>query len=154
MKKIILFYFLFSCFVASSFAAEKKQETRYVNVQNAEVKEKSSSFSKVLIVLNYADSVSLIEDNGKWAKISINGQQGFINSSSLTKRKIRSSGFSASASELSLAGKGFNEEIEKSYKKSSNTDFTEVDKMETIIIDDKKLLRFIYGGKLNDGQEE
>lgn len=154
MKKIIVFGIILSTVFMLSFAAEKK-EVRYVNVQQSELKEKASNFGKTVQSLEYAQPVTLIEDNGKWAKISLeNGTQGYVNSASLTKRKIRSSGFSASASELALAGKGFNVEIENTYKQSGNVDFDSVDDMESFRIKNNELLSFLKEGNLNEGAGE
>lgn len=155
MKKIISILIILSFVIPVFFAAENKQENRYVNVQKLELKEKPSNFGKEIKTLNYADHVIVIKENGKWTNISLeDGTTGYVTTSSLTKRKIRASGFTASASELSLAGKGFNDEIENSYKQSGEGDFDSVDDMEKLTITNQELLSFIRDGKLNDGDNE
>ena len=73
---------------------------------------------------------------GKWTQVKSGSSTGWIASSSLTKKKITasSSKANASAKEISLAGKGFTQEIENSYKNSSGTDYASVDKIETITV--------------------
>lgn len=149
MKKSILLMLVLFCVCISATFAKPKEKKMYVNVQNASLKSGTSFFAKTLMQLKYGQEVLLInDDNEKWSVIKIDEQEGFINSGSLTKRKIKTSNFSASADELALAGKGFNEEIENSFKKNSKVNYVEVDKMENKEVDSENLFEFIKEGNL------
>jgi hypothetical protein len=55
---------------------------------------------------------------------------------------------SADTHELSLAGKGFSAEIEDEYKKNTDIDYTVVDAVEKITVDDTSEYNFIRDGGL------
>ena len=72
-------------------------------------------------------------------------------SSSLSVRRILAAGTGASATELSLAGKGFSAAIEIEYRKNGLS-YSIVDFMENIIIAPEELLVFITEGRLAKGE--
>jgi hypothetical protein len=77
-----------------------------------------------------------------------------MKSAGLTARRIVAGGTttSASASELALAGKGFNEAVEKSYQEESKLDYTLVDMMETQEVSEDDLYSFLVEGHLITGE--
>jgi len=54
----------------------------------------------------------------------------------------------ASTGEVALAGKGFNESVEKEYKSEGKVDYTWVDRMEQIVVSPDQLAAFINQGGL------
>ena len=94
-----------------------------------------------------------MEEKGKWAKVRLNIDYsiiGWINTSSLTKKKIVSTSnrVSASTEELALAGKGFNAEIESEYKKSDIVNYDAVDKLEKNMVSFTLVMDFMKSGML------
>jgi hypothetical protein len=79
---------------------------------------------------------------------------GFIHASAVTERKVKvgsadSVGSSASAEEVTLAGKGFNAQVEKSYgDKNSGANFTAVNAMERRSVAEPDLFAFLRSGGL------
>ena len=79
---------------------------------------------------------------------------GYIHSSAVTERKVRlgsadSVGGSASAEEVTLAGKGFNAQVEKSYgDKNAAANFPAVDAMERRSVGEAVLFDFLRAGGL------
>lgn len=79
---------------------------------------------------------------------------GYIHQSAVTAKKVRlnageSVGGSATAEEVTLAGKGFNAQVEKSYKgKNSEANFSAVDSMERRAVGEGALLDFLRAGGL------
>jgi hypothetical protein len=69
----------------------------------------------------------------------------------LSVRRILASGSGATASELSLAGKGFSPELEAEYRKGG-LDYSIVDAMENTVIGKEELFEFISEGRLAWGQ--
>jgi hypothetical protein len=83
---------------------------------------------------------------------------GYIHSSAVTERKVRlgsadSVGGSASAEEVTLAGKGFNAQVEKSYgaKNGSAVNFAAVNTMERRSVPEGELFDFLRAGGLLEG---
>ena len=69
--------------------------------------------------------------------------------SALTARRILQGTGAASASEIALAGKGFDVRFASASNPAGNLNFTEVDRMEQIIVSTDELRKFITDGRLN-----
>ena len=87
-----------------------------------------------------------------WYKVSA-PLAGYLHASAVTAKKVRLSAgdaveSSASAEEVTLAGKGFNAQVEKSYAKSADADFAGVDKMERRSVPEPEVLEFLRAGGL------
>ena len=84
---------------------------------------------------------------------------GYLHSSAVTERKVKlgssdSVGGSASAEEVTLAGKGFNAQVEKSYgaKNGAAVNFAAVNAMERRSVDELSLFDFLRaGGLMSEG---
>ena len=50
---------------------------------------------------------------------------------------------------MALAGKGFNESVEKEYKAEGNVDYTWVERMQQIVVSPDQLAAFINQGGLS-----
>jgi len=150
MKRILLFLtmLLLTCVFVFSQA---NQTMRYVAVQSAPLKESTAFFAKDLGSLSLGDAVTLVREEGKWTQVRTGAIIGWVLSSSLSVRRITSSGTNALASELALAGKGFSPELEMEYRKSG-LDYSIVDIMENTVIGTDELLKFISEGRLARGQ--
>ena len=90
-------------------------------------------------------------DNG-WYKVD-GKLDGYIHASAVTAKKVKVSGDSvgggASAEEVTLAGKGFNAQVEKSYgAKNGAADFSGVNAMERREISEAAVLEFMRSGGL------
>ncbi|OJF77278.1 MAG: hypothetical protein BKP49_02075 [Treponema sp. CETP13] len=150
-KKIILFIFFLNTLNVLLAASPDK---RWVSVEKTKVKENTGWFSKVTDTLFYGDEVLVLSEKGKWNKVSLvvdDSVSGWIPSASLTTKKItttNSTRVSADAQELSLAGKGFTEEIENAYGEQNSVDYNKVDEIEQISVDDTDLYTFLINGNL------
>jgi hypothetical protein len=60
----------------------------------------------------------------------------------------------ANSDELALAGKGFNKQVEEQYKKETRLDYSQVDKMEKIVVPQQYVQEFIQVGRLAKGGEQ
>jgi hypothetical protein len=129
----------------------------YVTAKTVGVKKSTAFFADTLGTLSYGDPVSVLRENGKWVQIkSVEPPEisGWVAAASLTtKRIIASAGkTSASANEIALAGKGFNQEVENAYKQSGALDYSAIDAMEAIQIPNGQLLSFLREGHLALGE--
>ena len=150
MRRVLLFiviYFL----TCSSVFSQADGIRRYVAVHKAPLKESASFFANDLGTLSLGDTVTLVREGGKWTQVRAGAITGWVLSSSLSVRRIISSGSNAVATEIALAGKGFSLELETEYRKSG-LDYSIVDMMENTLIGAEELLEFISEGHLARGQ--
>ena len=125
-----------------------------VEVKKAEVRSSSSYLSPVVATLEYGTRVEVLSQSGAWRQVGKPGQGpiGWLNSSALTKKKIvlsageaRQTG--ADSSEMSLAGKGFNSDVEKQFKAThGDIDFTWVDRMIKMTVTPAMMQEFLKEG--------
>ena len=150
---ISLLLICLACFAA--FAAAKKYMS--VQVREGMVRTTPSFLGKVVGELSYGDRVAVSEEKNKWAKVEMSGKgrKGWMHLSALTiKKVVLNPGAddveeAASSNEIALAGKGFSEEVEKSYKaKNKQLNYKEVDKMEKIAVSQAKIKNFLKEGGL------
>ncbi len=112
--------------------------------------------SAVKSKLSYGDQLEVVSRDGDWFKVRYKNIKGCIHKSAVTDQKVSLSGVktskssSASEEEVALAGKGFNPQVEDSYKrKHSELDFTKVDRIEKFKIPEDELIIFIKNGGLD-----
>jgi Zn-dependent protease with chaperone function len=149
MKTKILFILMI--FVCTFAFSQTDRSTRYISVQSAPLKDSAGHFAKDLRTLSLGDAVNLVSENGKWSQVRAGNTTGWVASSSLsTRRVVASSSNNASASEIALAGKGFNAASENEFRRSG-LDFSTVDAMERITVPSNDLQRFVNDGRLNAG---
>jgi len=132
-------------------------KTMSVQVKKCQLRNKPSFLGKILVNLNYADRVTVKKEQDDWFKVQPenNATSGWVHVSALSTKKIvlakgsKDVTSAASSDELALAGKGFNKEVENNYKKKNKAaDFAWVDKMETFIIPQNEIQRFLAEGGL------
>jgi uncharacterized protein YgiM (DUF1202 family) len=128
----------------------------HVQVQSAQLRETASFLARPVGTIAYGTEVTVTQTHGDWRQVSAQGTlEGWLHQSALSKKKIamRSSsqevGMGADSSELALAGKGFNAQVEADFKaKNEHIDFTWVDKMETFTVPRSELTRFLAEGQI------
>jgi len=101
--------------------------------------------------------VTVAKEEDEWYEVVPVKKQGrgWVHVSALSAKEIilkpgsKDIQNAASSDELALAGKGFNEEVEKDFKKKNkNANFTWVDKMEKIVISTHEMQGFLKDGGL------
>ncbi len=144
------------------FAADPLPE-RSVIVKETQVRDKPSYAGKILGKLVYTDRVQVLEmpAGSSWAKVRLAAKklEGWVHLSALAKdeKPVVKAGSTdvatgASGSEVALAGKGFNPEVEAEYKKDPTLNYTAVDEMEKYAVPAAALSAFIaQGGILLEG---
>jgi hypothetical protein len=155
MKKFIVFFCLFVLFAAFAAAQVARGGTLYVAIKKADLKDSTGFAAKINGSLNYGDRVTVLQVSGNNVEVrsaSNPSISGWTATGNLTPRQITaSSSASASAQEVALAGKGFNQEVEDSYKKTGNYNYADVDRVEAISVSDAELIRFLEEGRLSMG---
>lgn len=151
-----------ACLVLASVAAFAADVTRMnVQVQETKIRATPSALGKIVGSLVYGDRVTILDQPAgspaSWRKVSVPGKglQGWVSLSALTDKPIKLQAGSenvqtgASSGEVALAGKGFNEEVEKQYRADGNFDYTIVDRMEGYNPTDDQVAAFLQKGGLN-----
>jgi uncharacterized protein YgiM (DUF1202 family) len=139
-------------FTALAFAAA----TMSVQVRETQLRATPDYFGKIIGKAAYGDQVTVEETKDGWKKVRLkkDGLTGWLNSSALSSKEIKMTAGrnvkeAASASELQLAGKGFNPEVEKEFKnRNKDISFQWVDKMEQIKISEAEKEKFAREGDL------
>jgi hypothetical protein len=156
MKKILILLCLVSFVTGFAAAQILAGGTLYVSVKTLTLKSGTGFFASSKGTLNYGDRVTVIRINGKFAEIrsaansSLNGWTAIANLS--TKQIVSGSSSTASAREVALAGKGFSQEVENSYKdQKNNLNYADVDRTEAITVREEDLKKFLEEGRLNMG---
>jgi len=161
MRKIVVVFCLCVCVAAALPAQAIKGGTMYVTAKSVELKSSTEFFASVSGTLQYGAAVTVLQINGKWAEVrstsgsSVTGWTPVANLSA--KRIIAGSGGAtggATASEVALAGKGFNQEIENAYKAGGKLNYADVDEIEKKnVVTNPELKKFIEEGRLFKGDD-
>jgi len=132
---------------------------RSVIVKETPVRDKASFTGRILGKLVYTDRVQIVEmpAGASWVKVRLAARklEGWVHVSALAKdeKPVVKAGSEnvaagASGSEVALAGKGFNPEVEAEYKKNPSLDYAAVDAMEAYTVQPAALSAFITQGGL------
>ncbi len=155
MKTPFLILMLITATAATAFAVGRTLMS--VQVRTGHVRSTPSFLGKVVGSLAYGDRVATYERQGPWSQVDLpgSGSKGWMHVSALTKKRIvinpdaADVERAASGSELALAGKGFNNEVEKKYRaKHTDVDYAWVDRMEKMVVSPKNIKRFVQDGGL------
>ena len=144
-------------FIAASVvqAQASKGGTMYVAAKTIELKSSAGFFASAKGTLAYGAAVTVLQINGNWAEVrsaansSLSGWTAVSNLSA--KRIVSGAATGATASEVALAGKGFNQEVENTYKANGRLNYADVDRTEAQNVSRKELQDFIAAGHLFQG---
>ncbi len=143
------------------YAIEQKMMS--IQVRDGVVRSSPSFLGKIVTQLPYGERVTVQASKGAWYLINKpeKSTDGWMHSSALSTNKIiLKPGASdvqqaASSDEITLAGKGFNQQVENDFKsRNPQIDFTWVNKMEKITISQNQIMAFIKEGQLTPKGEE
>ena len=155
MKKIFVLFALFLLVSGALFAQISKGGTAWVSTKSAELKSSTGFFGSAKGALELGTEVTVLDVSGNYAEVRSKANSslsGWTAISNLSTRRITSSGTTASATEVALAGKGFNQEIEDAYKTEGSLNYADVDKTEAITVSRDELYTFVTEGRLFTGE--
>ena len=127
-----------------------------VATREAAVRTRPGVFATKLVTLGYGDQVAVTGSRRAWYEVRLgDGRTGWMQKTTLTSEKLqlragdREVSTTASENELTLAGKGFNNEVEQEFRqRNRELDYTWVDRMETFSLSDRELQQFLVSGQL------
>ena len=130
----------------------KAENVRVLSSVNA-IREECRFFSPVKARVNYNDEVNVINKKGDWNWVSFLDEEGCIHNSAITERKVTLTNLDVSSdqivshNEISLAGKGFFQEL---YMFTNpNAKFGTLEAIESFEVTDEQLEAFAKEGSLN-----
>lgn len=125
-----------------------------ITKENA-IRQNCKFFAPVKVQVRYNDKLEVLSTEGDWYRVKYGSYTGCIHKTAVEKREASSPGLfsrkssGVSESEAALAGKGFNPQVEASYKsKHPEMKFYLVDSIERYIVPDKDVAIFIADGGL------
>jgi len=151
---IISILIIFTGFAA--FAIQQKMMS--IQVKKSAIRSSPSFLGKIVDQLKYGDRVAVRNTKGSWYFINrLSGKTGgWMHSSALSNKKIvLNPGTSdveqdASSDEITLAGKGFNKQVENDFKsKNPQVDFKWINRMEEMTVSQNQIQVFISKGQLS-----
>jgi len=155
MKRLLILLVLALLVSGALFAQIKSGSAAWVSAKKADIKSSTGFFAGTRGSLELGAEVMVLQVKGNSAEVrsAANASlSGWIAVSNLSARRIVSSGTSASATEVALAAKGFNQEVEDAYKSKGELNFADVDKTEAITVSRDDLYIFVTEGRLNTGE--
>ncbi len=134
-------------------------DTFVVKVRSTALRSGPQFFASTVVTLKAGDGLVQVSRQNDWIQVkNAAGQTGWIHQSAVETKKIdilawgKGTKTQATASEVAMAAKGFNKQIEDSYKaKNKNISFVWVDKMALITVSKADLQVFLKQGKLVAG---
>lgn len=127
-----------------------------VIVRENAIREQCRFFAPVKAKIRYNDLLTILSKSGDWYKVSFKGVKGCVHKSAIEEKSFKlgggfASGGGPSKDEVSLAGKGFNPQVEASYKGSHpDLDFRSVDAIEHYQVGSDALTEFLKNGGLSE----
>jgi hypothetical protein len=133
-------------------------ETLIVKVQSTSLRANPKFYATALLTLGAGERIEKISGQEGWLQVRTSkGAVGWIHSSAVQVQKFdlmamdKGLKTQASASEVALAGKGFNKQVEESYRaKHGEVSFVWVDKMLLVKIPASQVEEFMRRGKLGE----
>lgn len=152
-KKAIFFLIFLMIFVGFLLA-----ETLMVKVQTTYIRKEPKFYASTIKMLKAGDAMEKVSEEEGWFKVLLpDGTEGWIHSSAVEKKSFSLLAINktlkkdASADEVALASKGFNKQVEQTYReRNKEADFSGVDRMEKIKIDLEQIKKFLQEGKLGE----
>lgn len=143
---MILFIFVATAALADTVTVITKDNT---------IREYAKFFAPVKANVKYNDRLETIATEGDWYKVRYGSLVGYIHKSAVEKRaaaqpaSYQRRGPAVSESEAALAGKGFNPQVEASYKKQHpEMKYSLVDSIERYPVPEREVAAFLTTGGL------
>jgi len=153
--KIKVLAMLLAIWAGSAFAASMS-----VQVRNCKVRATPSQLGATVATVDYGAVVQAGAVQKGWYPVTTaDGKTGWVHESALSKKPIAmragtsDAATGVSSDEVSLAGKGFNEQVEAKLRKEGKLDYTWVDRMAAYNVSSDQLMKFRLQGHLPGGAQ-
>lgn len=158
----VIFTFLLLALAALSSVAQESGQSLAVSVREGQLRSAPGFLSGIEAIVRYGESLTILERSGEWlrARRDSDESEGWIHSSALAPpEELNLTGEQRTAGEttsreVALAGRGFNEQVEREYQEQQELDFGPVTAMEELILPTTDLAAFLdqIGAALQEAQ--
>jgi len=156
LKKKTPLVIVLACLIA--VAVLLAAETFIVKVKTTALRSSPKFYASAVTDIKAGDRLEQVSMQGDWVQVkTASGATGWIHKSALEPKQFnllasnKNLKTQATADEVALASKGFNKQVEDSYRaKNKNISFVWVDKMLLIKIPLNQEINFLKDGKLAD----
>ena len=131
----------------------QSETVKVLSASNA-IRKECRFFAPTVAKVNYNDELKVLEDRGDWQWVEFYGVQGCIHNSAIKERKVALTDINVSNNagpvshnEVTLAGKGFFEELYEF--NNPDVKFGTLDSIESFVVTDEQLKEFAHDGKLH-----
>ncbi len=148
--------------VAVATAALAGEATVTVKVKQLALRADRQFYAPTVAQVHQKDQLVVVGQQADWLKVTVRGKTGWVHRSGVVSADAAETGGGplsffgggdrgkVTQQEVALAGKGFNDKVERAYKqKNPQLDFSAVDRMERLGIKDENLLVFVREGRLH-----
>ncbi len=133
-------------------------QTLIVKVQTTALRSEPKFYAPVITTLKAGTQLTQLQAQGDWLKVQVaGGQTGWVHKSAVETKKFNlmaaggGAKTQASAGEVALAAKGFNKQVEDSYKaRHGEANFAAVDAMLKVKATPAEVEAFLKRGKLGE----
>ena len=152
------FLILLTFFATFSVQIECFADTMSVQVKKSSLRDRPSFLGKMVGKVTYGQELEVIEKKSTWLKVRSEDVTGWLHPSALTSKKIylqsgeKDVSRTAGTGEMALAGKGFNEEVEKEFRKDTELNYEAVDQIESYEVSNHDKFYFIRDGGLSGAE--
>jgi len=142
--------------VLAVFVAVLLAETLVVKVRTTNLKKEPVFYAANVATLRAGTQMEKVGEKQGWYQVrTLKGQVGWVHSSAVQGKKLSllptQTKTGATAQEVSLAGKGFNKQVEDKHKAGNpSLNYAAVDMMLTIKVTPAQLKAFLQKGKLGE----
>jgi hypothetical protein len=127
-----------------------------VQVRESHLRERPSYLGAAGSAVAYGTRVEVLTTRGPWRQVRTpSGQTGWLHESALTDKKLSlesgdaDAAVAADSDELALAGKGFSEEVERTYREGNRAvDYAWVDRMARWRVSPEESREFLDRGEI------
>ncbi|MCX7027369.1 MAG: SH3 domain-containing protein [Spirochaetes bacterium] len=143
---------MFLIFLPLRAQGQTEMTAMSVQVAMSQIRKAPSVAAPIIESVAYRQKLFVFGTMDGWTKVRVPGSSryGYIFASALTAKTIPVTVPGAavqgvSETEISLAGKGFDQSLEDQYRQKTHVDFVWVDKMEKLAYTPEACLRFLEG---------
>jgi hypothetical protein len=130
-----------------------------VGVKTGQLRATPMPFGKIVATPHYGEKVEELAVDGAWRRVRYGKTEGWMHNTLLSTKVAKLAagqeavGGTASSEDLTLAGKGFNAQVESAYRKQNGgLDYATIDRMEKQTVTQKQMSSFLAdGGLLPEG---
>ena len=159
MRKGIIMFCLYICAaVLLPAQTSRGTGTMFVAIRALNLRSSTGFFASTTSTLEYGHEVTVLQTSGNWMEISSARNpaiNGWVKTTSLSPRRILPGDETSTiAREVALAGRGFSQEIESSYRENGELNYADVDRVEAQRVNINQLRNFLAEGHLSQGDGE